>query len=150
MCRIPKSSGPQNVDPQPSKFIKPKGGTFPIPSLLHIPFITRFHTHGQVIFVLLTMTSAHISSAAVMSRPTVSSPLAGNSSPVRVQTAAQCIAPRRNASFPSSRALRPFPSIAQSLHPCNDKKAVKIIEAPKYQQTMFVLDLTQAEFSRQD
>ena len=150
VCRIPKSSGPQNVDPQPSKFIKPKGGTFPIPSLLHIPFITRFHTHGQVIFVLLTMTSAHISSAAVMSRPTVSSPLAGNSSPVRVQTAAQCIAPRRNASFPSSRALRPFPSIAQSLHPCNDKKAVKIIEAPKYQQTMFVLDLTQAEFSRQD
>jgi len=91
------------------------------------------------------------SSAAVMSRPTVSSPLAGNASPMHTQTTAQLIAPRRNPSFPSSRALRPFPSIAQSLRPsCNDKKAIKIIEAPKHQQSMFVLDLTQAELSRQD
>jgi len=92
----------------------------------------------------------HISSAAIMSRPTVSSPLTGNASPRRAQSTAQLIAQRRNSSFPSSRALRPFPSIAQSLGPsCSDKKAIKIIEAPKHQQTMFVLDLTQAELSRQ-
>ncbi|KAF5356358.1 hypothetical protein D9756_004231 [Leucocoprinus leucothites] len=89
--------------------------------------------------------------ATVMSRPIVSSPLAGTTSSTHTQTTAQRIIPRRNASFPSSRALRPFPSIAQSLQPSsNSKKAVKIIEAPKNQPTMFMLDLTQAEFSRQD
>ncbi|KAJ3568970.1 hypothetical protein NP233_g5362 [Leucocoprinus birnbaumii] len=88
--------------------------------------------------------------ATVMSRPVVSSPLAGNSSSAHTQTAGQRILPRRNPSFPSSRALRPFPSIAQSLQPSNTKKAVKIIEAPKNQKSMFMLDLTQAELSRQE
>ncbi|KAF9452517.1 hypothetical protein P691DRAFT_205221 [Macrolepiota fuliginosa MF-IS2] len=86
-----------------------------------------------------------------MSRPLVSSPLAGNSSATHTQTTAQRVIPRRNPAFTSSRALRPFPSIAQSIQPsAGNKKAVKIIEAPKNQKTMFMLDLTQAEFSRQD
>ncbi|KXN83568.1 hypothetical protein AN958_01133, partial [Leucoagaricus sp. SymC.cos] len=85
--------------------------------------------------------------ATIMSRPSVSSPLAGGSS----HTQTQRIMPRRNPSFQASRALRPFPSIAQSIQPSSsNKKAVKIIEAPSSQKSMFMLDLTQAEFSRQD
>ncbi|KAL0950857.1 hypothetical protein HGRIS_007615 [Hohenbuehelia grisea] len=86
-----------------------------------------------------------------MPRPAVSSPLAEAS---RTTTTAQRMTPRRNTSFPSSRALRPFPSIAHAIQPAQGapagKKAVKLIEPPKNQRGTFVLNLTQAEFSRQD
>ncbi|KAF8078349.1 hypothetical protein FPV67DRAFT_1404622 [Lyophyllum atratum] len=84
-----------------------------------------------------------------MSRPTISSPLANPSHNTR--TAAQRIIPRRNVSFPPSRALRPFPTVSHALHPAPGKKpSVKIIEPPQNQKGTFVLDLTQAEFSRQE
>lgn len=54
-------------------------------------------------------------------------------------------------SFPLSRALRPFPSISSTLRPFPSKKPTpKLIQAPKGDfMPIFVLDLTQAEFSRQ-
>ncbi|EKM83433.1 hypothetical protein AGABI1DRAFT_81208 [Agaricus bisporus var. burnettii JB137-S8] len=89
--------------------------------------------------------------ATLMSRPNVSSPLANSTSSTRGQSANTHPLSRRNPAFATSRALRPFPSIAQSLQPsAGSKKAIKIIEAPKHQTSMFVLDLTQAEFSRKD
>ncbi|KAF8203256.1 hypothetical protein BJ912DRAFT_349904 [Pholiota molesta] len=87
-----------------------------------------------------------------ISRPTVSSPLAGST-----QGVPQTIRPvaKRGPSFPSSRALRPFPTIAHVLNPMSSKaspgaKPVKLIQPPKNFKAEFVLDLTQAEFSRQD
>ncbi|KAF9480479.1 hypothetical protein BDN70DRAFT_805325 [Pholiota conissans] len=87
-----------------------------------------------------------------LTRPAVSSPLAGSA-----QAVPQAIRPvqKRGPSFPSSRALRPFPTIAHVLHPLSAKstsgaKPVKLIEPPKNFKAEFVLDLTQAEFSRQD
>ncbi|CCM02180.1 uncharacterized protein FIBRA_04259 [Fibroporia radiculosa] len=60
-------------------------------------------------------------------------------------------------SFPVSRPLRPFPSIANTLPGTlartggpGAKKAIKIIEPPADFKCEFVLNLTQAEFSRQD
>ncbi|PBL00862.1 hypothetical protein ARMGADRAFT_1006964 [Armillaria gallica] len=86
-----------------------------------------------------------------MSRPTISSPLAGSSC---ASGQAKRIVPRRNTSFPSSRALRPFPSVTGALQPfgskASNKKPIKIIEPPANHFHTFVLDLTQAEFSRQD
>ncbi|KAJ7723097.1 hypothetical protein DFH07DRAFT_897729 [Mycena maculata] len=76
-----------------------------------------------------------------MSRPSISSPLASRSyapGPVARTT------PQRTYSFPTSRALRPFPSIAAAA-----PKPVKIIQPPANQRVSFVLNLTQAEFSRQ-
>ncbi|KAF8898380.1 hypothetical protein BD779DRAFT_1666241 [Infundibulicybe gibba] len=92
-----------------------------------------------------------------MSRPLVSSPLADASQ--RSSSAAQRILPRRNPSFPSSRALRPFPTISHAFQQPtsssnasskNKKAPVKLIEPPKDHKMTFMLDLTQAEFSRQD
>ncbi|GLB36404.1 hypothetical protein LshimejAT787_0306920 [Lyophyllum shimeji] len=84
-----------------------------------------------------------------MSRPAISSPLADPSHNTR--PAAQRIVPRPNVSFPTSRALRPFPTISHALHPTAGKKPpVKIIEPPQNQMRTFLLDLTQAEFSRQE
>ncbi|KAF9036471.1 hypothetical protein BDZ89DRAFT_946417 [Hymenopellis radicata] len=86
-----------------------------------------------------------------MSRPIVSSPLAG---PTCSQGQTKRITPRRNPSFPSSRALRPFPTIATATQPLGsksgNKKPVKLIQPPANHLHTFVLDLTQAEFSRQD
>ncbi|KAK1232587.1 hypothetical protein PQX77_004255 [Marasmius sp. AFHP31] len=85
-----------------------------------------------------------------MSRPSVSSPLAGG------PNATKRITPKRNSSFPSSQALRPFPTVSTALRPIStqkttsDKKSVKLIEPPANSRTTFVLDLSQAEFSRQD
>ncbi|KAJ7139789.1 hypothetical protein C8R44DRAFT_605643, partial [Mycena epipterygia] len=76
------------------------------------------------------------------SRPFVSSPLA-NQAP-----AATRMTPQRAYSFPTSRALRPFPSIA-SAAATPGKKPVKMIQPPANQRESFVLNLTQAEFSRQ-
>ncbi|KAF5377461.1 hypothetical protein D9615_005171 [Tricholomella constricta] len=84
-----------------------------------------------------------------MSRPAISSPLADSSHSGQIVT--QRIIPRRNVSFPSSRALRPFPTISHALNPMHGKKPpVKLIEPPQNQMGTFVLDLTQAEFSRQE
>ncbi|KAG5648184.1 hypothetical protein DXG03_006139 [Asterophora parasitica] len=84
-----------------------------------------------------------------ISRPIISSPLADPSHTGR--SATQRMIPRRNGSFPSSRALRPFPTISHALNPIQGKKPpVKLIEPPQNQKCMFVLDLTQAEFSRQE
>jgi hypothetical protein len=89
-----------------------------------------------------------------MSRPAISSPLATSSR--GIGTATQRVIPRRNASFPTSRALRPFPTISRSFQKSDDtstplnKKTVKLIEPPKDVKGTFLLDLTQAELSRQD
>ncbi|KAF8499151.1 hypothetical protein F5888DRAFT_148269 [Russula emetica] len=81
-------------------------------------------------------------------RPLVSSPLA---SPSRQAARPITI---RNPMFPASRALRPFPSIANAgVNGArgNTKKPIKIIEPPKgYSGGCFVLNLTQAELSRRD
>ncbi|KAF9056626.1 hypothetical protein BJ165DRAFT_1522520 [Panaeolus papilionaceus] len=86
-------------------------------------------------------------------RPIVSSPLADsqtNIPPVKREI------PKRVSHFPSSRALRPFPAIAHVMAPgkatSNNKssKPVKLIQPPTNFKATFVLDLTQAEFSRQD
>ncbi|KDR84791.1 hypothetical protein GALMADRAFT_290017 [Galerina marginata CBS 339.88] len=91
-----------------------------------------------------------------MTRPTVSSPLA-DSSQSNIPSAKR-IVQKRNSSFPSSRALRPFPTISHLTQPSptsanpssSTPRAVKLIEPPKNFKATFVLDLTQAEFSRQD
>ncbi|PPQ90450.1 hypothetical protein CVT25_014968 [Psilocybe cyanescens] len=90
-----------------------------------------------------------------MTRPAVSSPLASSSQPGL--PAEKRMAPKRNPSFPSSRALRPFPTISHLMQPSLTAKSstkvpktIKLIEPPKNYKATFVLDLTQAEFSRQD
>ncbi|KAI0005458.1 hypothetical protein BJV74DRAFT_761673 [Russula compacta] len=92
-----------------------------------------------------------MSLAVNTSRPLVSSPLASPTSP-SWQSARPL--PVRKPSFPTSRPLRPFPLITTAgvngtRGPT--KKATKIIEPPKnYSGGCFVLNLTQAELSRQD
>ncbi|KAM5538260.1 hypothetical protein V8D89_008147 [Ganoderma adspersum] len=77
----------------------------------------------------------------VASRPRVSSPLA-------VSAQSKSVSSRTHA-FPTSRPLRPFPSVvAKSSNPA--RKPVKIIEPPANFKGAFVLNLTQAELSRQD
>ncbi|KAJ7597698.1 hypothetical protein C8J56DRAFT_818391 [Mycena floridula] len=93
-----------------------------------------------------------MASFMTMSRPVVSSPLAASS---QSTNSSQRIPPRRNASFPSSRGIRPFASISNALQPLASNKsqkhkAVKLIVPPAHQQGTFVLNLTQAEFSRQN
>ncbi|KII93647.1 hypothetical protein PLICRDRAFT_35879 [Plicaturopsis crispa FD-325 SS-3] len=84
--------------------------------------------------------------------PSVSSPLASSPAVPSSRTA-----PKRNSPFPSSRPLRPFASISNAFATPNSSskkptngKAVKMIEPPKNHRGTFVLNLTQAEFSRQD
>ncbi|CAL1696465.1 unnamed protein product [Somion occarium] len=81
------------------------------------------------------------------SKPPISSPLASNA-PTRLP-------PKRPLSnghaFPTSRPLRPFPSINTSFSSNGPKsKPTKIIEPPKNFRGEWVLNLTQAEFRRQD
>ncbi|KAK7463849.1 hypothetical protein VKT23_005784 [Stygiomarasmius scandens] len=86
-----------------------------------------------------------------MSRPFVSSPLAAAPEHHTPGTLKR-ITPQRQSSFPSSQALRPFPSL-RAIQPPNkgtSNKPVKMIQPPADQRSMFVLNLTQAEFSRQD
>ncbi|KAJ7042569.1 hypothetical protein C8F04DRAFT_945401 [Mycena alexandri] len=80
------------------------------------------------------------------SRPAVSSPLAGPSS-TSSGSASTRMTPQRTYSFPPSRALRPFPTISSA--GTAPKKPVKMIQPPANQRETFVLNLTQAEFSRQ-
>ncbi|KAE9410785.1 hypothetical protein BT96DRAFT_804510 [Gymnopus androsaceus JB14] len=83
-------------------------------------------------------------------RPFISSPLASASQ--HTGAASRPSAPRRNPSFPSSRGLCPFPSVAKTMQPSptSNKKAVKLIQPPQNQPRAFVLNLTQAELGRQD
>ncbi|PPQ97158.1 hypothetical protein CVT26_000421 [Gymnopilus dilepis] len=94
-----------------------------------------------------------------LNRPAVSSPLAESSQ--SNYPAIKRPVQKRTPSFPSSRALRPFPTISHIMQPpaatsvpssssSPSKKPVKLIEPPANFKTTFVLDLTQAEFSRQD
>ncbi|KAK7694386.1 hypothetical protein QCA50_001572 [Cerrena zonata] len=93
---------------------------------------------------LTITTTTHYPSA----KPIVSSPLASNS-PTR-------IAPKRTGpAFPTSRPLRPFPSINANISSgprgtTPTSKPTKIIEPPKNFHGQWVLNLTQAEFGRQD
>ncbi|KAI0639164.1 hypothetical protein C8Q77DRAFT_1152161 [Trametes polyzona] len=75
-------------------------------------------------------------------RPRVSSPLAASAQPRPV--------PSRTHSFPTSRPLRPFPSIVTNNAKSSSRKPVKMIEPPANFKGAFVLNLTQAELSRQD
>ncbi|PCH33413.1 hypothetical protein WOLCODRAFT_135124 [Wolfiporia cocos MD-104 SS10] len=99
----------------------------------------------------MTMSAGPSTLSATAARPYVSSPLASNGTSRRPRNLPNA------PSFPTSRPLRPFPSIANSLagSPSRTgsavgKKAVKIIEPPAAFKNAFVLNLTQAEFSRQD
>ncbi|TFY75390.1 hypothetical protein EWM64_g8623 [Hericium alpestre] len=103
----------------------------------------------------MATTAAAMPVSAFRSRPAISSPLA-NPSP-QSKPSFQPL-PKRAGSFPASQRLRPFPSIAQTLSPASPagrdvkaKKGPKLIEPPKgYAGGTFVLNLTQAELSRQD
>ncbi|KAI0374413.1 hypothetical protein BV20DRAFT_961573 [Pilatotrama ljubarskyi] len=76
-------------------------------------------------------------------RPRVSSPLAAAVQPRPPSS--------RPHAFPTSRPLRPFPSIAGSTSTkSSSRKPVKMIEPPANFKGAFVLNLTQAELSRQD
>ncbi|KAF8740679.1 hypothetical protein AX14_007810 [Amanita brunnescens Koide BX004] len=94
--------------------------------------------------------------AVTLSRPMISSPLAAAPESSRTTRSSPTAAQRRNSHFPASRALRPFASISQVLQqpktisPQNQKPAVKLIEPPKNHKATFLLNLTQAELSRQD
>jgi hypothetical protein len=79
--------------------------------------------------------------AASQSLPTISSPLAGQSRTVSTTH----LPPQRASYFPTSRSLRPFPSVVAA----PSRKPVKMIQPPANQRESFVLNLTQAEFSRQ-
>ncbi|KAI0724309.1 hypothetical protein C8T65DRAFT_704197 [Cerioporus squamosus] len=74
------------------------------------------------------------------SRPRVSSPLAASAQGRSV--------PSRQHSFPASRPLRPFPSLAINAKAA--RKPVKIIEPPANFKSAFILNLTPAELSRRD
>ncbi|KAI5124465.1 hypothetical protein M0805_008348 [Coniferiporia weirii] len=83
--------------------------------------------------------------------PTKSSPLAAAPATFKSGSTAGGMFPKpavlRAHNFPTSRPLRPFASIA----PKASAKPVKIIELPEsFKSGIFVLNLTQAEFSRQD
>ena len=77
------------------------------------------------------------------SRPAVSSPLAVGAS--RPSVPPTLMKPQ----FPTSRPLRPFASIPKPSS--TPKKPCKLLDCPNgFTQTVFVLNLSQAEFSRTD
>ncbi|KAF9785972.1 hypothetical protein BJ322DRAFT_1057261 [Thelephora terrestris] len=78
------------------------------------------------------------------SRPPVSSPLV-------IGASRSSVPPTLTAKphFPTSRPLRPFASIPKPTS--TQKKPCKLLECPNgLNQTVFVLNLSQAEFSRTD
>ncbi|KZT06777.1 uncharacterized protein LAESUDRAFT_725535 [Laetiporus sulphureus 93-53] len=100
----------------------------------------------------MTMSAGPSGLKSSVVRPYVSSPLAANG-PSRPTRNTRLNAP----AFPTSRPLRPFPSIANVLPGTaarkgisGEKKTIKLIEPPANVKCAFVLNLTQAEFSRQD
>lgn len=102
--------------------------------------------HARLRLRAATMTMHARSYAPISSKPSISSPLAASSSPRPLHQ-------RTNSSpaFPTSRPLRPFPSINTSISKRGAAaKPVKIIEPPKNFRGEWVLNLTQAEFGRQD
>ncbi|KAG2155423.1 hypothetical protein DEU56DRAFT_306067 [Suillus clintonianus] len=95
----------------------------------------------------MSMSAVHPALRSSTPMPYVSSPLAASSmNPPSGPSRASPMRP----SFPHSRPLRPFGSIAQNRSSLSSKKPVKFIEPPKNSKTVFVLDLTQGELSRQD
>ena len=147
----------------------PQANSRPLPSYKYLPAfrsqsklppLISLQSNGCV-YVLLAVCNIELTIALLtatmtltMTRPAVSSPLAQSSQSSGVPPA-QRVIPKRNTSFPSSRALRPFPTISHLVQPSkagmsSAKKPVKLIEPPKNFKATFVLDLTQAEFSRQD
>ncbi|KAH9947667.1 hypothetical protein B0H21DRAFT_315764 [Amylocystis lapponica] len=108
-------------------------------------------TSSGLAIMTMSATPSPFNPAAV--RPHVPSPLASNGLSRPAPTRSMSYAP----SFPTSRPLRPFPSVANTLsgavrpsHGAPSKKPVKIIEPPANFKGAFVLNLTQAELSRQD
>ncbi|EMD41729.1 hypothetical protein CERSUDRAFT_79369 [Gelatoporia subvermispora B] len=101
---------------------------------------------------IMTMSAGPSALSPAAARPYVSSPLASNSCARPAHARTSSCAP----SFPVSRPLRPFPSIAnvsglpQRAGSAAGKKPVKIIEPPAGFKGAFTLNLTQAELSRQD
>ncbi|KAH9937459.1 uncharacterized protein B0H18DRAFT_970734 [Fomitopsis serialis] len=97
---------------------------------------------------IMTMSAGPSTLNPASARSYASSPLVPNASS----------RPARAPSFPVSRPLRPFPSIANALSSglpqrsgtSGGKRPIKIIEPPANTKCAFVLNLTQAEFSRQD
>ncbi|KAF7320009.1 Peptide methionine sulfoxide reductase [Mycena kentingensis (nom. inval.)] len=81
-------------------------------------------------------------SALSASRPVVSSPLAGGAHHQPTHAGSQ-----RPYAFPTSRALRPFPSASGTT--TKKQPPTKMIQPPSNQQYSFVLDLSQAELRRQ-
>ncbi|KLO20540.1 hypothetical protein SCHPADRAFT_884583 [Schizopora paradoxa] len=85
--------------------------------------------------------------------PSVSSPLSPTATKTAFPSSMKAAAPPPSAqpksTFTQSRALRPFASIAQPRQ--GQAKPVKMIEPPaSFSSGVFVLNLTQKEFSRQD
>jgi hypothetical protein len=103
---------------------------------------------GEFLSVLFrgqwVLTDVFQPAAIISSRPSVSSPLAA--SPAFGRPTRGVPSGRPSLSFPTSRPLRPFPSINTSV----SSKPTKIIVPSKNFKSEFVLNLTQAEFSRQD
>ncbi|OAX44855.1 hypothetical protein K503DRAFT_728590 [Rhizopogon vinicolor AM-OR11-026] len=95
----------------------------------------------------MTMSAMHPALRTSSPMPYISSPLAASS---RNSSPGQSRAMPSKPSFPHSRPLRPFVSISQNSLSLSSKKPVKFIEPPKNSKTVFVLDLTQEELSRQD
>lgn len=90
-------------------------------------------------------------SAVISSRPSVSSPLANARDMARPQRPTTKRTITLPPLFPTSRPLRPFASVANAMSPTSPTgKATKIIQPPKNFKSEFVLNLTQAELSRQD
>ncbi|KAF7289668.1 Peptide methionine sulfoxide reductase [Mycena chlorophos] len=123
-------------------------------SLAACPFF-EIHIHHTHIHSL-SSSFEYLEMAATLSatRPLVSSPLSGNGGPSPARQQSQTYT-RSGPAFPTSRALRPFPSSfnsAPSLRTPVTKASgsgVKLIQPPASQKEWFVLDLTQAELSRQ-
>lgn len=87
----------------------------------------------------------------------ISSPLSPGATKTAFPSSVKAAAPpssaqplvREKAAFSQSRGLRPFASIAQPRQ--GQAKPVKMIEPPaSFSSSVFVLNLTQKEFSRQD
>ncbi|KAH6917536.1 hypothetical protein BKA70DRAFT_1418270 [Coprinopsis sp. MPI-PUGE-AT-0042] len=117
------------------------------PPTIYIPLNRRSFSHNDL---------STVASPMSLSRPQVSSPLAVSfdSGPSHSQQPIPRppMPARKNSGFMQSRALRPFPTISHALQPpkSSNVKPVKLIQPPQNCKMTFVLDLTQAEFSRQD
>lgn len=131
--------------------------TLYIPAFLPSHFSTIRLPHPRCTISLFSLVPAMptVASPMSLSRPQVSSPLAVSfdAGVTRPQPIPRPPMPQRKSSgFMQSRALRPFPTISHALQPSksSNAKPVKLIKPPQNSKMTFVLDLTQAEFSRQE